>query len=234
MNRVKVLLVEDDPNLGFVIKDHLDFRGYITTLSPDGHDAWEKFQKTSFDICVLDIMLPKKNGFELLKSIREMDSNIPVIFISARALSEDKITGLKLGADDYVIKPFSIEELVLRIEVFINRPKKIDPIKNSYKIGNYMFNYLNQELIHKSETIAVTNKEAEILKILCMHMEETVKREDILKLIWGEDDYFMGRSLDVYVSRIRKYFKLDNRIQIANVFAVGFRLVVVELNTKGS
>jgi DNA-binding response OmpR family regulator len=226
MSAIRVLLVEDDSNLGYVIKDHLEFRGYETTLCPDGENAWEKFQSIQFDICVLDIMLPKKNGFELLKMIRGKDPDVPVIFISARALNEDKITGLKLGADDYIIKPFNIEELILRIQVFINRPRKTSSARKLSRIGNYVFDYSNQKLIHEASTIAVTKKEAEILKILCGRKEEIVKREDILNLIWGEDDYFMGRSLDVYISRIRKYFKHDERIRIVNVFSVGFRLTL--------
>jgi DNA-binding response OmpR family regulator len=226
MNKATLLLVEDDSNLGFVIKDHLDFRGYAVHWCKDGETAWNTFQSSSFDLCILDIMLPKMNGFELIKSIREHNEQVPVIFISARAFNEDKIEGLKLGADDYVIKPFSIEELVLRIEVFLKRSKKKTSSKNLFTINEYTFNYSDQTLTYYCETLTVTKKEAEVLKLLCTHLNETVKREDILKLIWGDDDYFMGRSLDVYISRIRKYLRHDRKVEINNIFAVGFKLTI--------
>jgi DNA-binding response OmpR family regulator len=222
----KVLLVEDDPNLGFVIKDHLEFRHYAVSLCEDGNSAWELFESSLFDICILDIMLPQKTGFDLIKLIREKDKNIPVLFISARSMNEDKIMGLKLGADDYITKPFSIEELVLRIEVFLRRSGKVETLNEIFRIGQYRFDYLNQSLEHAKSTVKLTQKEAEVLRILCSQMDNTIRREDILRLIWGDDDYFMGRSLDVYISRLRKYFVLDPQVEIANVFSVGFRLTV--------
>jgi DNA-binding response OmpR family regulator len=226
MKTAKVLLVEDDSNLGFVIKDHLEFREYAVTLCTDGDAAWKLFQETEFDICVLDIMLPGKSGLELIKLIRSVNEYIPVLFISARSLSEDKIHGLTLGADDYIIKPFSIEELVLRMEVFLRRIKKLSLVKDTYIIGNYQFNYKDQLLIHTLGSVKLTKKEADILKFFCSNINITVKREDILNLIWGDDDYFMGRSLDVYISRIRRYLKYDTSIELANIFAVGFRLTI--------
>lgn len=224
MNKARLLLVEDDTNLGFVIKDQLEFNGYSVHWCKDGESALQCWGKSDFDLCILDIMLPGMSGFELIRLIRENDQNIPIIFVSARALSEDKITGLKLGADDYVIKPFSIEELVLRIEVFIKRSQKTESKKESFRISDYIFDYSNHTLSHPRENITVTRKEAEVLKLLCVYMEETVKREDILKLIWGDDDYFMGRSLDVYISRIRKYLRHDPEVTISNVFGIGFKL----------
>jgi len=226
MKIAKVLLVEDDSNLGFVIKDHLEFREYAVTLCMDGETAWKIFQETEFDICVLDIMLPGKSGLELIKLIRSKSEYIPVLFISARSLNEDKIHGLTLGADDYIIKPFSIEELVLRMEVFLRRIKKLSLVKDTYIIGNYQFNYKDQLLVNPSGTVKLTKKEAEILKFFCSNINITVKREDILNLIWGDDDYFMGRSLDVYISRLRRYLKHDPTIELANIFAVGFRLTI--------
>jgi DNA-binding response OmpR family regulator len=226
MSKTKILLVEDDFNLGFIIKDQLELRNYEIQWCTDGILAWDLFTSSDFDLCILDIMLPGKNGFELIKNIRVKNENIPVIFISARALNEDKIAGLKLGADDYIVKPFSMEELTLRIEVFLKRTKKITSSKNILEIGSYTFDYSNHELIHSKEKIILTKKEADIINYLSSHIETTVKREDILKLVWGDDDYFMGRSLDVYLSKIRKYFRHDSRIEIVNVFAVGFRLVV--------
>jgi DNA-binding response OmpR family regulator len=226
MSKIKILLVEDDFNLGFIIKDQLEIRNYEIHWCTDGTKAWGLFTEHDFDLCILDIMLPGKNGFELIKYIREKNENIPVIFLSARALNEDKITGLKLGADDYIVKPFSMEELTLRIEVFIKRTKKNISPKNILKISSYTFDYPNQELIHPIEKISLTKKEADIINYLSSNIDTTVKREDILKLVWGDDDYFMGRSLDVYLSKIRKYFRHDSKIEIVNVFAVGFRLVV--------
>ena len=226
MKSAKVLLVEDDSNLGFVIKDHLEFREFVVTLCADGDSAWKLFQETEFDICVLDIMLPGKSGLELIKLIRDKNEYIPVLFISARSLSEDKIHGLTLGADDYIIKHFSIEELVLRMEVFLRRIKKLSLVKDTFIIGSYQFNYKDQLLVHSLGSVKLTKKEAEILKFFCSNINITVKREDILNLIWGDDDYFMGRSLDVYISRIRRYLKHDPAIELANIFAVGFRLTI--------
>ncbi|MVM33666.1 response regulator [Spirosoma sp. HMF4905] len=226
MGPAKVMLVEDYPNLGYVIKDYLTFKGYKTTLFEDGEQAWRGFTESPFDICVLDIMLPKKNGFELLKAIRGSNAEIPVIFISARALDEDKITGLRLGADDYIVKPFSVEELYLRIEVFLNRPKKMQPVETVVQIGAYWFDYPNHQLNSASGSIQITHKEAQILKLLYTHLNQTVERETILQLIWGDTDYFMGRSLDVYLSRLRKYMLDDPSVEIVNVYGVGFKLAI--------
>jgi len=224
----KVLLVEDDTNLGFVIKDHLEFRKYSVTHCIDAESAWKLFQEAYFDICILDIMLPGKSGLELIQLIRKKDEIIPVIFISARSLSEDKIHGLKLGADDYIIKPFSIEELVLRMEIILKRVNRANYIKEEFIIGDYLFNHREQLLTYFDDSIKLTKKEVEIIKLLYTHINNTVKREDILSLIWGDDDYFMGRSLDVYISRIRKYFKNDSKVELSNVFGVGFRLTIKE------
>lgn len=224
----KVLLVEDDTNLGFVIKDHLEFRKYAVTHCADAESAWKLFQETEFEICVLDIMLPGKSGLDLIKLIRNKNEAVPVIFISARSLSEDKIHGFKLGADDYIIKPFSIEELVLRMEVILKRIKKLNLVKETFSIGDYLFNYREQLLSCADDSVKLTKKEAEIIKLLCTHVNSTVKREDILNLIWGDDDYFMGRSLDVYISRIRRYFKNDPKVELSNVFGVGFKLTIKE------
>ena len=226
MVAAKVMLVEDDPNLGYVIKDYLTFKGHKISLFEDGDRAWRAFTELPFDICVVDIMLPKKNGFELLKAIRGSNAEIPVIFISARALDEDKIMGLRLGADDYIVKPFSLEELLLRIEVFLNRPKKVRPLETIVQIGAYEFDYLNHQLSSTSGSIQITHKEAQILKLLYTHLNQTVERETILQLIWGDTDYFMGRSLDVYISRLRKYMLNDPSAEIVNVYGVGFKLAV--------
>lgn len=226
MSGPKVILVEDDPNLGYVVQDYLTYRGYQTTLFTDGESAWQGFTQSEFDVCVLDIMLPKKNGFELVKSIRSINLEIPVIFISARTFDEDKIMGLRLGADDYVVKPFSVEELFLRIEIFLSRPRKVQSLKAVIPIGTYILDTINQQLNSSVKSHSLTHREVQILKLLGSHLNQTVERETILKLIWGDTDYFMGRSLDVYISRLRKYVLDDPSIEIVNVYGVGFKLAV--------
>ncbi|HSZ71399.1 MAG TPA: response regulator transcription factor [Cytophagaceae bacterium] len=225
MNKVKILLVEDDPNLGFVIQDSLDQKGFDVSLCPDGESAWKKIQEELFDICILDILLPKMDGFELIKLIRSVNQEIPVLFLSARALSEDRITGFRLGADDYITKPFSMEELIFRIDVFVRR-SKINLQEDLFSIGDYTFHSQNGTLLFDHREVQLTQKEVEVLKLFCLHLNQTIKREDILKFIWGDDDYFMGRSLDVFISKLRKHLNKDPRVSIINVFNVGFKLVV--------
>ena len=225
MSKVKILLVEDDPNLGFVIQDSLHQKGFDVLLCTDGESAWKKILEENFDICILDILLPKMNGFELIKHIRSVDQNTPVLFLSARSLSEDRIMGFRLGADDYITKPFSMEELLFRIDVFIRRNKINNPEKKLLTIGGYSFHSDNATLVFNNTEIQLTQKESEILRLLCLHLNQTVKREDILKLIWGDDDYFMGRSLDVFISKLRKHLSKDDAVSIVNVFNVGFKLV---------
>jgi DNA-binding response OmpR family regulator len=229
MSKENILLVEDDPNLGQVIKDHLEFRGYLTVLCRDGESAWNTFLASPFDLCVVDIMMPKKNGLELVKSIRERDGHVPLLFISARTLDEDKILGLQTGADDYILKPFRMEELVLRMEVFLRRSQNQKWTPEPLGIGEYHLDPHNHMLLHPKGNQTLTKKETEILLYFCRHKDQVVKREDILTLVWGEDDYFMGRSLDVYISRIRKYLQHDKRVEIQTIFAVGFKLQVREV-----
>jgi DNA-binding response OmpR family regulator len=226
MNKVKILFVEDDPNLGFVIQDSLVQKGFEVSLCADGESGWKKIQEEHFDICILDILLPNMNGFELIKHIRSVNQNIPVLFLSARSLSEDRITGFRLGADDYITKPFSMEELIFRIDVFVRRSKINVSEETPFPIGAYTFHSHNATLILDPIEIQLTQKEAEILRLFCLHLNHTVKREDMLKLIWGDDDYFMGRSLDVFISKLRKHLSKDERVSIVNVFNVGFKLVV--------
>lgn len=226
MSKVKILLVEDDPNLGFVIQDSLHQKGFEVLLCVTGEMAWAKIQVERFDICILDILLPQMSGFELIKLIRSVDQNVPVLFLSARSLSEDRIMGFRLGADDYITKPFSMEELLFRIDVFVRRSKINSQEDSVITIGNYTFHAQNATLLLDSTEIQLTQKESEILRLLCLHLNQTVKREDILKLIWGDDDYFMGRSLDVFISKLRKHLSKDERVSVVNVFNVGFKLVV--------
>jgi DNA-binding response OmpR family regulator len=225
----KILLVEDDTNLGYVIKDNLELSGYEVVLCEDGEIGWNTFSKTAFDVCVLDIMLPKKDGISLAEAIREKNHWIPIIFLTAKGMKEDKIAGFKVGADDYMTKPFSIEELTLRIEVCLKHIRKKEEDtqtkknENIFSLGTYQFDYPNLSLIHSKETLVLTQKEAEVLRLFCLNPNKVLKREEILKPIWGNDSYFSGRSLDVFISKIRKYLQYDTSIEITNVHGVGFK-----------
>jgi DNA-binding response OmpR family regulator len=219
----KILYVEDDQTLGYLTADSLRLKGFDVTICEDGFVALEIFNKQEFDICVLDVMLPKMDGFELARKIRVVNQEIPIIFLTAKSMLEDKLEGLKLGGDDYIIKPFSIEELVLKIEIFLKR-KRIQPKdeNSSYQIGKY--NLYCEKLIlsiGKKEQ-RLTSKEAELIRYFIENKNTILKRDDILLNIWGEDDYFLGRSLDVFISRLRKYFNADPSIKIENVHGVGF------------
>jgi DNA-binding response OmpR family regulator len=223
----RILLVEDDQNLGFVIKDNLEISGFEVQLCADGNEGLNKFSTQTFDLCVLDVMLPKLDGVSLAKEIRLLDQNVPLIFLSAKSLKEDKIAGFKAGADDYVTKPFSIEELILRIEVFLKRSKTSNTSNTDlFKINSYAFDYSTLTLASDSTTYSLTKKEADVLKVFCLNKGKVLKREEILKAIWGDDDYFMGRSMDVFISRLRQYLKEDPGIEIQNIHGIGFKLVV--------
>ena len=228
--RANILFVEDDINLGFVVKDNLEEAGFAVTHCTDGAEAMNTWQYNSFDLCVLDVMLPQQDGFALAKFIRQTDTDIPIIFLSAKAMKEDKLTGFKAGADDYITKPFSIEELLMRIEVFLRRRQNSVPtvakVTSHYAIGQYLFKYENLELIHAQETISLTQREADLLRIFYQHLDQTLRREQILTLLWGNDDYFSGRSLDVFISKLRKYLRHDESIEITNQHGVGFRLCI--------
>lgn len=222
MEKSKILYAEDDKTIAFLIQDSLESY-YEIFCYPDGKSALEAFNSESFDICLLDIMMPEINGFELAQYIREKNAEIPIIFISAKALKEDRIKGLKLGADDYLVKPFSIEELILKIEVFLKRSKKTILHPSQYKVGKYDFDPQNYTLQDSSGTITLTQRESELLLYFILHKNTVVKRQDILKAIWGDDDYFMGRSLDVFISRLRKVFVNEENIVIENLHGIGFR-----------
>lgn len=224
---IKVLLVEDDESLGFVVKDNLEQQGMYVHLSADGEAAFDAFKTQAFDICILDVMLPKVDGFALASAIREQDKDIPLIFLTAKSMKEDRIKGFKLGADDYIVKPFNIEELILRIHVFLKRTGK-QQYTQFYRIGNYTFNAESFELVINTSTKRLTRKEAFLLKFLCDHQNETIHRETLLKKVWGTDDYFAGRSMDVFISKLRKYFSQDERIEIINHHGVGFKLLIRE------
>lgn len=221
----RILLVEDDPGLGYVIKDNLSLKGYDVTWCNDGQQGEEKFHESPFDLCIFDVMMPRKDGFSLAQSIREKDQQVPILFVTAKTMLEDKLAGFRAGGDDYIVKPFSMEELCLRIEVFLRRAAGT-PSTRSIPIGAYAFETDNLMLVHASGSRILTQKEADVLHLLCLHQDRVLKREEILKSVWGDDDYFMGRSLDVFISKLRKYLREDPAVEIVNYHGVGFRLEI--------
>ncbi len=221
----KILYVEDDSTLAFLTADNLE-QHYDVAHYENGKDAFEAFKKGGFDLCVLDVMLPGMDGFEIAAAIRERDLEVPIIFLSAKTLKEDRIKGLKLGADDYLVKPYSIEELILKIEVFLQRSQKQTVPKNTTcTIGSFTFDPNNYSLHRNGETIQLTERESALLKLFIDNKNTILKRERMLTALWGTDDYFMGRSMDVFISRLRKIFKEDESIRIENIPRVGFKLV---------
>src|SRR5277367_2974585 len=221
----KILLVEDDPALGFVIQDNLAHKGYDVTLCKDGEQGETVFSQQLFDLCIFDVMMPKKDGFTLAQEVRKKNSQVPILFVTAKAMLEDKLEGFRVGGDDYIVKPFNMEELFARIEVFLRRTNS-HAENNSFTLGEFLFDAKNFKLFHPSGEKTLTQKEAEVMKLLCHHKDRVLKREEILKAVWGDDDYFMGRSLDVFISKLRKYLKKDSHIQIENIHSVGFRLTI--------
>ncbi len=221
----KILYVEDDNTLAFLTADNLEQHYEVAHFS-NGKDAWEAFRSQDFDLCILDVMLPQMDGFELAEAIRKQNIEVPIIFLSAKTLKEDRIKGLKLGADDYLVKPYSIEELILKIEVFLQRSQKQAPVKNAAcTIGTFVFDPENYVITKGSERITLTERESALLKLFIDNKNTILKREKILTALWGTDDYFMGRSMDVFISRLRKIFKDDDTIRIENIPRIGFKLV---------
>ena len=229
-SKIHILLVEDDENLGFILKDFLEMQNYMVDLRKNGAEGLFAFRAKIFDLCLLDVMMPVKDGFTLATEIREINDNVPIIFLTAKELKEDKIRGFKIGADDYITKPFSTEELNLRIQAILRRYRinaEADKLNSVFQIGAYQFDAENQTLAYsETEISTLTKKEAELLKVLCLQMNTVVKRETALKKVWGNDDYFMGRSMDVYITKLRKYLKNDPNVTILNVHGTGFKLEV--------
>lgn len=221
----KIFYVEDDENLSFVTKDNLELEGYEIDHFADGKTAWKNFLKEKYDLCLLDVMLPELDGFSLAEKIREQNQHVPIIFLTAKNMQDDKIEGLKIGGDDYITKPFSIEELVLRMKVFLKRQSvtKSHGENQVFKIGSYTFDFPELKLKGTNLDKKLTHREAEVLKYFCDFPNQVIKREDILTKIWGRDDYFLGRSLDVFVTRLRKMLSLDESVKIENIHGVGFR-----------
>ncbi len=221
---LKILLAEDDLNLGVLLVDYLETEGFDVKLCKDGELALKAFQNNQFDLCLLDVMMPKKDGFSVATEIRLKDKKIPIIFITAKSLKADKLKGYGLGADDYITKPFDEEELVWKIKAVIRRVPltKSEDKTEIITLGKYTFDFTNQSLIIGGKTKRITEKESDILKYLSAHRNNVIKREEMLKDLWGENDYFLGRSLDVFITKIRKYLKEDSDLSIENVFGVGF------------
>jgi len=228
--KIKILLVEDDTNLGFVISDQLRSDGYQVTLCTDGAEGFKKFNEEKFHLCIFDVMMPKKDGFSLAKDIRKINNEVPILFLTAKSMTEDKVEGFKSGGDDYLTKPFSTEELQLRISALLKRVNIVVEAKDEsmVQLGAYTFDTLNFKLNHANFEKTLTKKEAQILKILCKFKNQVVARDIVLNAVWGQDDYFVGRSLDVFITKLRKYFKEDSSITISNIHGIGFKLEVAE------
>lgn len=226
--KAHLLYVEDDESLSFVTRDNLELQGYKVTYCADGKTAMEIIRKEEFDLCILDVMLPEVDGFTIAQEIRKFNTDVPIIFLTAKSLKEDRIHGLRIGADDYLTKPFSIEELILKVEIFLKRHKitAVQANDTDFKVGRFDFDYKNLTLKNGEELRRLTQKEAELLFFFLQNQNEVIKRSDILEKLWGEDDYFMGRSLDVFISRLRKYLKSDDSLKIENIHGVGFKLRV--------
>ena len=227
--KLKILLCEDDENLGMLLREYLQAKGFTTELCADGELGYKAFLKTKFDICVLDVMMPKKDGFTLAKEIRNSNQDIPIIFLTAKTLKEDILEGFKIGADDYITKPFSMEELVFRIEAIIRRTKgKKNKESTVYRIGQFTFDTQKQLLCLGDDQRKLTTKENELLALLCSHANEILQRDFALKTIWIDDNYFNARSMDVYITKLRKHLKDDPQIEIINIHGKGYKLITPE------
>ena len=223
-SRAKVFLAEDDMSLGFVIKDNLEEEGFEVVHCSDGQTAMERFDKDEFDICLLDVMMPNKDGFAVAKKIRQQSDLIPILFLTSKSMEEDKVKGFQTGADDYITKPFSMQELMMRMNVFLRRTKKMhSEQQEEYQIGNLKFSFTDLKLNSPNGSFSLTQREADLLRFLCKHPNKVLKREEVLMNVWGKDDYFLGRSMDVFMTKLRKYFKEDPSINLETIHGLGFR-----------
>lgn len=232
-NLIKVLLAEDDRNLGTILKNYLDIKGYVTTLCIHGQEAIETFTGKEFDFCILDIMMPVKDGFTVAKEIRAINKKVPILFLTAKAMQDDKLKGFEVGADDYITKPFSMEELLLRMHAILRRTEdqiKVSEQENIFKIGQYHFDYDRQILSIKGIEHKLTSKEAGLLKLLCNNANNVLERSVALNKIWNDDSYFNARSMDVYIVKLRKYLKEDPSVELINVHGIGFKLIMNKSN----
>ncbi|MBN7809703.1 response regulator transcription factor [Algoriphagus sp. H41] len=230
MSKARLLVVEDDPNLGDILKEYLEMKGYEPTLCRDGEEGWNKFKKDKYDLCLLDIMMPKKDGFTLAREIKKVQEDLPVLFLTAKNQKDDIIEGLKIGADDYLTKPFSMEELLLRITAILRRTQKSSEVSalKTYTFGDFVLHYDEQFIEGPEGKHKLTSKENELIRLLASEINKLVNRSHALKQIWGDDSYFNARSMDVYLSKIRKILKDDPKVQIITVHGEGFKLIVGE------
>jgi len=224
--KLKIFFCEDDENLGMLLREYLQAKGYSTDLFADGEIGYKGFMKVKYDLCVLDVMMPKKDGFTLAQEIRAINPDIPIIFLTAKTMKEDILEGFKLGADDYLTKPFSMEELLLRIEAILRRVKgkKLKEVA-SYRLGKFLFDTQKQTLSYRDKTTKLTTKESELLNLLCAHANDVLERNYALKTIWVDDNYFNARSMDVYITKLRKLLKDDPDIEIINIHGKGYKLI---------
>jgi DNA-binding response OmpR family regulator len=224
--KLRILLCEDDENLGMLLREYLQAKGYSADLFPDGEAGYKAFVKGKYDLCVLDVMMPKKDGFTVAQEVRTVNPEIPIIFLSARSLKEDILSGFKIGADDYITKPFSMEELVFRIEAILRRVRgKKDKDVTMYRLGEFTFDTQKQTLIIGDKSTKLTTKESELLSLLCAHANEILERNYALKSIWIDDNYFNARSMDVYITKLRKHLREDPSIEIINIHGKGYKLI---------
>ena len=231
--KLRILLCEDDENLGMLTREYLQAKGYNVDLYADGESGYKAFLKGKYDICVFDIMMPKKDGFQLAQEVRTVNSEVPIIFLTAKTLKEDILEGFKIGADDYITKPFSMEELVMRIEAILRRVKgKKGKEITMYKIGKFTFDTQKQVLIADDKPEKLTTKESELLGLLCAHANEVLQRDFALKTIWIDDNYFNARSMDVYITKLRKHLKADDSVEIINIHGKGYKLIAPDVEAK--
>lgn len=226
--RAKILVAEDDPNLGIILTEYLEAKGYEPKLARNGNEGWKLFSNDEFDCCILDVMMPEKDGFTLAKDIRNANESVPIIFLTAKSMREDAITGFKSGGDDYITKPFSMEELLLRLKAILRRTRgeQKEAQKTMIELGEFTFDFKNQVLKHSSGEQHLTSKENALLKMLAQHANQLMDRSQALLAIWGDDSYFNSRSMDVYIAKLRKYLKDDDRVKIINEHGKGFRLIL--------
>lgn len=222
----KILLAEDDENLGVLLCEYLQAKGYDTDLMPNGEDAYNAFVERKYDLCIFDVMMPKKDGFTLAKEVRMLNVEVPIIFLTAKTMKEDILQGFKLGADDYLAKPFSMEELLLRIEAILRRTSSGVVTQDVYQLGRMKFDTQKQQLVNGDTIIKLTTKESDLLKLLCANANKVLERNIALKTIWVDDNYFNARSMDVYITKLRKHLKDDPSVEILNVHGKGYKLVL--------
>ncbi|GAB1419235.1 response regulator transcription factor [Bacteroidales bacterium] len=224
--QMKILLAEDDKNFGTILKAYFEAKGFQTTLCGDGHEALERFKREDFNFCVFDVMMPVMDGFTLAAEVRKLDKKVPMLFLTAKNMEADKLKGFELGADDYLTKPFSMEELLLRMKAIMRRSAEDTVRPTVFQIGSFTFDYNRQLLIRGNEESRLTSKESELLRLLCENVNNVLDRSVALNKIWYDDSYFNARSMDVYITKLRKYFKEDPSIELMNVHGVGFKLLV--------